>query len=136
VEPERLLVVGAAVVRGGQVLACRRTSPPVAAGRWEFPGGKVEQGEDPGAAVVREVVEELGCTVEVVDWLPGVAHVGERHALRVALVRIVDGHPEPTEHDAVRWLGAEDLDDVDWLGPDRPFLPGLAAVLRAGSGPG
>ena len=130
-EIDRRLVVGAALVRDGQVLACRRTTPPAAAGRWEFPGGKVETGEDPGAALVREIAEELGCTVEVVDWLPGVAHVGDRHALRVAVVRVVDGKPEPTEHDAVRWLAPHELDDVDWLGPDRPFLPGLRAVLAA-----
>jgi 8-oxo-dGTP diphosphatase len=133
VDQDRRLVVGAALVRDGQVLACRRTTPPEAAGRWEFPGGKVEPGEDPGAALVREIAEELGCTVEVVDWLPGVAHVGERHALRVAVVRIVDGEPDPTEHDAVRWLGPVELEEVDWLGPDRPFLPGLSQVLRAGS---
>ena len=72
-----------------------------------------------------------GEAIEILDWLPGVAHVGERHALRVAVVRILGGEPEPTEHDAVRWLAADELDDVDWLGPDRPFLPGLRAVLSA-----
>ena len=59
-----LLVVGAAVVRDGRVLACRRTTPPEAAGRWEFPGGKVEPGESPDAALVRELHEELGVEAE------------------------------------------------------------------------
>ena len=58
-----VLVVGAAVVRHGRVLATRRTHPPEAAGRWELPGGKVEPGEGPADAVVREVREELGCEV-------------------------------------------------------------------------
>ena len=58
-------VVGAAIVRDGRVLAARRTAPPEAAGRWELPGGKVESGETPDAALVREVAEELGCTVAV-----------------------------------------------------------------------
>ena len=64
-----LLVVGAAVVRDGRVLACRRTAPPAAAGRWEFPGGKVEPGESPDAALVRELHEELGVGATVTAWL-------------------------------------------------------------------
>jgi mutator protein MutT len=124
-------VVGAAVLRGGRVLAARRTAPPAAAGRWELPGGKVEPGEAAAAAVVREVAEELGCTVEVTGWLPGATAIGETHVLRVALARLVDGEPEPREHDLVRWLGPEELDDVDWLDPDRPFLADLRRVLRA-----
>ena len=117
-------MVGAAIVRDGRVLAARRTSPPEAAGRWEFPGGKVESGESPGTALVREIREELGCTVEVVAWLPGEVAIGERHTLRVALVRVVEGEPQAREHehDALRWLAATELGDVDWLEPDRPFL--------------
>lgn len=117
--------MGAALVRDGRVLAARRTAPPAAAGRWEFPGGKVEPGEDPAAALVREVAEELGCTIEVDAWLEGEVPIGEGHLLRVGLVRLVSGEPEPREHDRVRWLGPGALDDVDWLEPDRPFLDGL-----------
>ena len=122
-------VVGAAVVREGRVLACRRTAPPETAGRWEFPGGKVEEGESPAAALVREVAEELGCRIEVLDWLPGQAPIGERHVLTVAVARLVDGEPTPVEHDQVAWLAAPELGDVDWLEPDRPFLTPLAARL-------
>jgi 8-oxo-dGTP diphosphatase len=121
----RSTVVGAAVLRGGRVLAARRTTPAAAAGRWEFPGGKVEPGESAEAALVREVVEELGCSVEVVGWLDGVVPLDDQHELRVGVVRLVAGEPEPTEHDAVRWLGHDDLDEVDWLDADRPFLPAL-----------
>ncbi|WP_085873373.1 MULTISPECIES: (deoxy)nucleoside triphosphate pyrophosphohydrolase [unclassified Nocardioides] len=119
-------VVGAAIIRDGRVLAARRTTPPEAAGRWELPGGKVESGETPDAALVREIAEELGCTVEVVAWLPGAAAIGAGHTLSVALARIVAGEPVPHEHDAVRWLGPDELGDVDWLEPDRPFLQHLA----------
>jgi 8-oxo-dGTP diphosphatase len=118
-------VVGAAIVCDGRVLAARRTTPPEAAGRWEFPGGKVEAGETPEVALVREVVEELGCTVQVVAWLPGEVTIGTRHTLTVAVVRIVEGEPVPHEHDAIRWLGPDELGDVDWLEPDRPFLAHL-----------
>lgn len=125
-------VVGAAIVRDGRVLAARRTTPPEAAGRWEFPGGKVEPEEAPDRALVREVAEELGCRVETTGWLAGSAAIGTTHELTVALARLVDGEPEPvaTEHDELRWLGPEQLDDVDWLEPDRPFLDELRGVLR------
>lgn len=127
--PGRILVVGAAVLDRGRVLATRRTAPPELAGRWEFPGGKVEPGEAPAAALVREVAEELGCTIEVDAWLPGRAPIGGRHELAVAAARLVAGEPQPHEHDAVRWLAASELEDVDWLEPDRPFLPGLREMM-------
>jgi 8-oxo-dGTP diphosphatase len=129
-EAERQVVVGAAIVDGGLVLATRRTSPPELAGRWEFPGGKVEPGETPEAALVREVGEELGCVIAVDGWLAGSAPIGTSYELRVALARLVDGDPHPHEHDAVRWLGGDELGEVDWLEPDRPFLGELAALLR------
>jgi 8-oxo-dGTP diphosphatase len=126
----RVAVVGAAIVRDGRVLTARRTAPPEAAGRWEFPGGKVEPGESPEAALVREIREELGCAVEVAGWLPGEVPIGERHLLTVALAVLAgDADPDPREHDELRWLTAVQLDDVDWLEPDRPFLPHLRAVL-------
>jgi 8-oxo-dGTP diphosphatase len=125
-------VVGAAIVRGGRVLAARRTRPAETAGRWEFPGGKVEPAESPDAALVREVREELGCAVSVDRWLNGSVPVGGgRHRLTVALATLLDGDPVPHEHDAVRWLTPDQLDDVDWLDPDRPFLPELRGLLAA-----
>ena len=128
------VVVGAAVLEGGRVLAARRTSPPEARGRWEFPGGKVEPGESPDGALVREIAEELGCTVEVVDWLPGEVGIGQHLVLRVATVRLVAGTPTPAEHDAVAWLGPDELDSVDWLDADRPFLPALLTALQSPEG--
>jgi len=122
---ERQLVVGAAIVRSGTILTARRLWPEAAAGRWEFPGGKVEPGESAEAALEREIREELGCDVELTGWLDGAAAIGERHELRVATARLVAGEPTPHEHDLVRWLAPDELDDVDWLEPDRPFLAEL-----------
>ena len=124
-------VVGAAIVRDGRVLAARRTTPPELAGRWELPGGKVEPGEAPDQALARELLEELGCTIEVTGWLAGASPIGETHVLTVATAVLVDGVPVPVEHDLVRWLDADELDDVDWLEPDRPFLRELRSVLLA-----
>ncbi len=122
-------VVGAAILYGGRVLAARRTPPRAG---WELPGGKVEPGETAEAALVREITEELACTVEVTGWLAGESPVREGLVLRVALARLVAGEPLPGEHDIVWWLGSDQLDDVDWLPADRPFLPELGRVLRTG----
>lgn len=124
------VVVGAAIVHGGRVLAARRATPPV--GGWELPGGKVEPGELPPAALEREVAEELGCRIAVTGWLEGEVPVRTGLVLRVALVRLVDGEPVPREHDAVRWLGADQLDDVGWLPADVPFVEQLRTVLEEG----
>lgn len=131
------LVVGGAVVRDARVLAARRTWPAEHAGRWELPGGKVEPGETPDGALVRELQEELGLTTTVVRWLAGEQRVaGGRHTLRAALVVPTDpsAEPHPVDHDELRWLTADQLDPahpeaVDWLEPDRPFLREIAEHL-------
>jgi 8-oxo-dGTP diphosphatase len=122
------VVVGAALVRDGRLLAARRTAPPATAGRWEFPGGKVDAGESEDEALVREVAEELGVTVRVERWLAHEQPI-EPYLLKVAVVALVDGEPHPHEHDQVRWLARDELDDVDWLEGDRPFLAEVSALL-------
>ena len=132
---DRSVVVGAAILRHGLVAAARRTSPAAAAGRWEFPGGKVEEGETAEEALVREISEELGCDIRVTGWLDGAVPIGEQHQLLVATAVIVHGEPEPVEHDAVRWLAPEELHAVDWLEADRPFLERLRSLMLNGATP-
>jgi 8-oxo-dGTP diphosphatase len=127
------LVVGAAVLRSGTLLAARRTTPPEAAGRWELPGGKVELGESLDEALVREIGEELACRIAVESWIDGEQPIGATHVLRAAICRLEEGEPRAgADHDELRWLTPEELDDVDWLEPDRPFLAELAGRLLDG----
>jgi 8-oxo-dGTP diphosphatase len=123
-------VVGAAIVRDGRVLAARRTEPPELAGLWEFPGGKVEPGEAPEQAVVREIAEELGVTVRLEHWLGPEVDIAGGWVLTVAVARIVEGVPTLTDHDEIRWLGPDELGEVTWGAPDVPFLPEVADLLR------
>src|SRR4051812_48825706 len=129
------LVVGVALVMGGRVLAARRSYPAATAGRWEFPGGKVDPGEVPERAAGREVAEELGCRVEVTGWLEPEVEIRPGLVLRVATASLVDGEPIPRagDHDAVLWLRADQLGEVDWLEADRPFTDVLRAKGLAGS---
>ncbi|WP_246003548.1 (deoxy)nucleoside triphosphate pyrophosphohydrolase [Nocardioides aurantiacus] len=115
-------VVGVAVRAGGRVLAARRTAPVALAGRWELPGGKVAPGETLEQAGVREVREELGCEVRCVGVLPRQVPLAWPLVLHVVVADLVDGEPVPQEHDAVRWLAADQLEEVGWLEGDRPFL--------------
>lgn len=125
------MVVGVALLHRGRVLAARRCRPPETAGGWELPGGKVDPGEEPAAAAVREVREELGCGVEVTGWLEPQVPIREGLVLRVATAVLVDGEPVPRadEHDVVRWLRPDQLDDVAWLPADRPFTGPLRKAL-------
>ncbi|ASW56655.1 (deoxy)nucleoside triphosphate pyrophosphohydrolase [Plantactinospora sp. KBS50] len=125
------MVVGAAILASGRVLACERATPPEAAGRWEFPGGKVEPGETERAALIRECFEELGVRIEVSDRVGGdVPMAHGRAVLRVYLARLVGPtRPRPLEHAALRWLAADDLDEVPWLPADRPIVVALRPLL-------
>lgn len=124
------VVVGAAIVRDGTVLAAQRDKPASTAGRWEFPGGKVEPGEDERAALVRECREELAAEVVVGGRLGPDLVLASGWLLRLYLARLAPGaRPVAGEHRAVRWVPAGGLAGLDWLDADRVVLPGLAALL-------
>ena len=123
---------GPAASSGLAVSSSGAAGSPALAGRWELPGGKVEPGESPQDALVREVFEELGCVIEVCGWLGGEAVVRPGTVLRAARARLVSGEPTPREHDAVRWLAADELAGVRWLPADVLFLAELRELLASG----
>ncbi|MGQ0467817.1 MAG: (deoxy)nucleoside triphosphate pyrophosphohydrolase [Sporichthyaceae bacterium] len=128
----RRVVVGAAIVRNGRMIAARRRAPSPLAGGWEFPGGKVEPGESEEEALVRECEEELGVRIECGPRLPGEWPIGEDMVLRVYAAHLTDREPEPGEdHDELRWLAADELYDVAWLPADLPAVAAAAELLTS-----
>jgi 8-oxo-dGTP diphosphatase len=131
------LVVGAVLVddlqRPQAVLAARRSAPPQLAGRWEFPGGKVEPGETDEQALARECAEELGVRVTVRARVgPDVPLAAGRAVLRVYAADLADGDvPQALAHSAMRWLAVDELATVRWLPADRPIVAELPHLLAA-----
>ncbi|WP_334171777.1 (deoxy)nucleoside triphosphate pyrophosphohydrolase [Sinomonas sp.] len=139
-------VVGGAIVdslaRPTRLLAARRTAPPAFAGMWEFPGGKVEQGESHEAALHRELAEELGVRVLLGHEVAAPRAVGwplnAKAAMRVWFAEIVDGDPAPLEdHDELRWVPLDDverLSGLGWIPADLPIVGAVRAACRALTG--
>ena len=131
-EPPPLVVVGAAVIDHGRLFTARRTAPPALAGLWEFPGGKVEPGEDERIALARECREELGWTVEVGPRLgPDIPLSGGAifRAYQCWLSAVVA--PRLVDHDEARWLGPDELFDVPWIPVDLPLVTLVGQLLAA-----
>ena len=108
-------------------LACRRSAVKSMAGKWEFPGGKVEEGEPATDALRREIEEELGCSIDVVSQLPAVTHYYPRFAIRLTpyCCRLVTGKIQLRDHSEYRWVSLDDCDQLDWAEADIPIWQNL-----------
>jgi 8-oxo-dGTP diphosphatase len=122
IPPDRPLEVVAAVIEDdGAVLACRRRPGKAAAGRWEFPGGKVEAGESPEQALTREIREELGIGIRVLSHLT--SDVTGPIKLVCLRAELDSARPESsTDHDELRWVARERLGDLEWADADWPAV--------------
>lgn len=133
-DPAPLRVVGAVIVRGERILAARRRPGKSAAGRWEFPGGKIEPGESPQQALARELREELGVEITV-GWLigRGEADAGDRDLhLDCYWARLEDGGPlTSTDHDRLEWVTRSELANREWADADVPVV----TQIREGAEP-
>jgi 8-oxo-dGTP diphosphatase len=130
--PALLLVAAAALVDpDGRVLVQQRTNGALA-GLWEFPGGKLEPGETPAVALVRELREELGIDVETACLAPAAfasEPLGARHLLLLHVCRKWKGVPRPIEAAGLRWLRPVELHALPMPDPDRPLIGLLEALV-------
>ncbi len=112
-------VVAAIITHNGRVFATQRGYGEFKDG-WEFPGGKMEPGETPQQALVREIQEELDTEIEVGELVETVEYdyPGFHLTMHCFLCTVRSGALVLKEHEAARWLTREELDDVDWLPAD------------------
>jgi 8-oxo-dGTP diphosphatase len=131
-----LTVVAAALVDGaGRILLQQRAPGRSMAGLWEFPGGKVEGGELPEEALIREIEEELGIGIEAHALRPACfasAPLGDEHLLLLLyLCREWRGEPAPLDASALKWVPVEDMIADEMPPADRPLIGLLSALLAA-----
>ncbi len=130
-----LLVVAAAMVDGeGRVLLQQRAPGRHMEGLWEFPGGKIEQGERPEAALARELREELGVEADEPALIPAAfasAALGERQLiLLLYLCRAWQGEPRPLDASALRWVRPADMRSLDMPPADVPLIGLLERLIQ------
>ena len=123
-------VVAALIVNDGRIFATQRGYGELK-GWWEFPGGKVEPGERPEDALVREIREELATEIRVdryvntIEWDYPAFHL----SMRCYLCSVVSGSLTLLEHEAAVWLDREHLRSVQWLPADETIISGIEALL-------
>ena len=113
----------------GKVMAAQRAAHMDLPGYWEFPGGKVEEGESPELCLTREVLEELSISIRITGSLPPVLHAYPSKTIQLLPFFAVwdSGTIHLSEHAQLRWLAQEELLSVDWAPADLPIVHDLLA---------
>lgn len=129
--PPPVPVVCAVIERGGLVLLAQRPAHKLLPLKWEFAGGKVEPGEDPAAAIAREIREELGCDIAITRALPRFVHDYGRVVIEMIpfLCALAPGAPEPHahEHIALAWVRPDEFERYDLAAADWPVITAYRA---------
>ncbi|HWC18952.1 MAG TPA: (deoxy)nucleoside triphosphate pyrophosphohydrolase [Terriglobales bacterium] len=122
-------MVAALIVRDGKVLICQRAQDQPMPLKWEFPGGKVEPGEEEAAALQRELQEELGISATIEEKVTSIQHhyrKGGAVELHFYRVQDYEGELENRIFEQIRWVDRRDLPHFDFLDADRDLVRELA----------
>lgn len=124
---KKLVNVVAAIIenRHGEILCALRSPEMSMPNMWEFPGGKVEEGEDPFGALEREIYEELGCRIQTSkEMFHDNLHEYDIFMIRLLSIKckVIDGIPKPSEHSKLIWLKRENLASLKWAPADLPVV--------------
>lgn len=128
-------VTCAIIQQQGKILATKRSHGMHLAGQWEFPGGKIEEGETGEACIVREILEELNINVRVKRKFIPISHqYPDKEILLIPfLCEIMSGEIRLREHDEFRWVGKEDILQLNWAAADMELIlvnqPGIDKLL-------
>jgi 8-oxo-dGTP diphosphatase len=134
--PTLLVVAVALIEKDGRVLLQQRLPGRAMAGLWEFPGGKVESHEQPEAALVREIAEELGIKVDERDLAPTAFASADNHGRHMLLLlyacRHWEGTPQPLDSGGLVWLRPHEMGQVEMPPADQPLVEALARLIESG----
>jgi 8-oxo-dGTP diphosphatase len=124
-------VVGAVILKDGNVLCARRGPDGLLPGLWEFPGGKIEADESPKEALAREIAEELNCIIKVGDQVESTTYEYDFAIITLTTFycALVNGEPNKTEHSELRWLAPELLIGLEWAPADIPAVDRITQEL-------
>jgi 8-oxo-dGTP diphosphatase len=131
-------VVAAALMRSGefpQLLIAQRPAGKWQAGRWEFPGGKIEPGESPREALARELREELGVEIQIAQPLGQFTYAYPDRSVEIDLWLVTQylGEPQGLDDQALRWVSLDEIAGCDLLEADRPMIEPLRRRLGRGT---
>ena len=123
-EKKVLQVVGAAIINDNGEVLCAQRGYGSLKGKWEFPGGKIEQGESDAEALAREIKEELGINVSVKEMIDENYHEYETFSvnLKVYKCSYVSGEINDGEHQSLKWVDSKKLNELDWADADKPIV--------------
>lgn len=124
--------MGAIIENENKEILCALRSPEMTLPNyWEFPGGKIEKGESKEEALKREIKEELGCKIEVLQHVEDTTYEYEKVIVRLEtfMARIIDGTPELSEHAEIKWVTKENLSSLNWAPADIPAIEKLSKTI-------
>lgn len=119
-DPAPIEVCCAIILHQGKVLIAQRNARTSNAGKWEFPGGKVEKGESPGQCILREIQEELSVRVQIQERLKPVEHAYPEKTIKLIpfICTLTDIDVVATEHIQIKWIEPAELSHVNWSAAD------------------
>jgi 8-oxo-dGTP diphosphatase len=125
---KKIDVVGAVILNEkDEVLCALRSQNMSLPGLWEFPGGKIEANETPETSLIREIKEELNCSIEVGKLVADATHQYPTIIVRLItyMARIIQGTPTASEHEKIIWLPMNSLHTLEWAPADLPTIEAL-----------